>query len=138
MTLKVSLAAPLGRADTPLTPAERKAAQATAATNAQAIFKGDCAACHANKARGLLGKELYMAACGICHDSPQRAAFVPDLHGSKAPASLDDWKAIITRGKPHTMMPGFAGAQGGPLSETQVSSLATYLEKTMAPPAPTP
>ena len=85
---------------------------AKAAADAQAIFKGDCAACHAEKARGLLGKELYAAACGICHDSPRRAAFVPDLHGLKQPADLDYWKTIIARGKPHTMMPGFA-TRGG-------------------------
>ena len=136
LTLKVSVAAPLRRADTPLTEAERKAALAKAAADAQAIFKGDCAACHADKARGLLGKELYMAACGICHDSPQRAGIVPDLHRLKAPPALDYWKGIIARGKPHTMMPGFASAEGGPLSEMQVSSLAAYLEKTMTPPAP--
>jgi len=136
LTLKVSVAAPSHRADAPLTAAERKAALATAATNAQAIFKGDCAACHADKARGLLGKELYLAACGICHDSPQRAGIVPDLHGLKAPVGLDYWKGIIARGKPHTMMPGFSSAEGGPLSEMQVTSLTAYLEKTMAPPAP--
>jgi mono/diheme cytochrome c family protein len=136
LTLKVSVAPPLHPADKPLTAAERKAALAKAAADAQAIFKGDCAACHVDKARGLLGKELYMAACGICHDSPQRAVFVPDLHGLKTPAALDYWKGIIARGKPHTMMPGFASAQGGPLSEMQVSSLAAYLEKTMTPPVP--
>ena len=121
---------------TPLTPAERKAAMGKAAADARAIFKGDCATCHVDKGRGLLGKELYAAACGICHDSPQRASFVPDLHGLKPPTDLACWKTIIARGKPHTVMPGFASAEGGPLSEMQVSSLAAYLDKTMAPRAP--
>jgi len=138
LTMKVTVAAPLRPADKPLTAAERQAALAKAAADARAIFQGDCAACHADKARGLLGKELYAAACGICHDSPQRAGFVPDLHGLKPPPVLDYWKAMIARGKPQTMMPGFASAEGGPLSEMQVSSLAAYLEKTMAPPAPAP
>ena len=138
LTLKVSVAAPSRRANTPLTEAERKAAVAQAAADGRAIFKGDCAACHADKARGLLGKELYAAACGICHDSTQRAAFVPDLRGLKQRADLDYWKAIIARGKPHTMMPGFAGAEGGPLTELQVTSLAAYLEKTMGHPPPAP
>ena len=106
------------------------------AADARAIFKGDCAACHADKARGLLGKELYEASCGICHDSPQRAGIVPDLRRLKAPPALDYWKGIIAHGKPQTMMPGFASAEGGPLAEMQVSSLAAYLEKTMTPPAP--
>jgi hypothetical protein len=34
------------------------------------------------------------------------------------------------------MMPGFAGAEGGPLTELQVASLAAYLAKTMGPPPP--
>jgi mono/diheme cytochrome c family protein len=113
----------------PLTEAERKAAMDKAAADAKAIFKGDCATCHVEKARGLLGKELYAAACGICHDSPRRASFVPDLRALKQP--MDYWNGIIARGKPHTVMPGFAAAEGGPLSEMQVSSLAAYLEKAM-------
>jgi mono/diheme cytochrome c family protein len=136
LTLKVSVAAPLGRDGAPLTEEERKAAAARAAADGRAIFQGDCAACHADKARGLLGKELYAAACGICHDSPRRAGFVPDLHGLKQAADLDYWKTIIARGKPRTMMPGFARAEGGPLTELQVASLAAYLEKTMGPPPP--
>ena len=106
MTLKVATPPPLRPPGAPLTEAERKAAMGKAAADARAIFKGDCATCHVDKARGLLGKELYAAACGICHDSTQRAAFVPDLRGLKQPADLDYWKAIIARGKPHTMMPG--------------------------------
>jgi mono/diheme cytochrome c family protein len=61
---------------------------------------------------------------------------VPDLRGLKLPSDLDYWTAIIARGKPHTMMPGFAREEGGPLTELQVSSLAAYLRKTMAPPPP--
>src|ERR1039458_2322436 len=89
LTLKVAMPPPLRAAGAPLTAAERKAAMAKAAADARAIFKGDCATCHVDKARGLLGKELYAAACGICHDSPRRASFVPDLHGLKQPTDLD-------------------------------------------------
>ena len=136
VTLEVSVKAPPRRADTPLTEAERKAATVKAAADARAIFKGECAACHADKARGLLGRELYEASCGICHDSPRRAATVPDLRGLKRPADLASWKTLIACGKPHTMMPGFAAAEGGPLTELQVSSLAGYLDKTMGHPSP--
>jgi len=137
LTLKVSVAAPSRRANTPLTEAERKAAVAQAAADARAIFKGDCAACHADKARGLLGKELYAAACGICHDSPHRAGMVPDLRALKQPGTLDYWTQIISYGKPNTLMPGFARAQGGPLSDLQVASLAAWLQEAM-PPRPPP
>lgn len=137
LTLKVSMPPPLRPAGAPLTEAQRKAAMVKAAADARAIFKGDCATCHLDKARGLLGRELYAAACGICHDSPHRASFVPDLHGLKQPTNLDYWKTIIARGKPHTVMPGFASAEGGPLTEMQVSSLAAYLDKAIPshPPA---
>jgi mono/diheme cytochrome c family protein len=129
LTLKVVMP-PLSRPPgAPLTEAERQAAMGKAAADAKAIFKGDCATCHVEKARGLLGKELYAAACGICHESPRRASFVPDLRALKQP--MDYWKGIIARGQPHTVMPGFADAEGGPLSEMQVSSLAAYLEKAM-------
>lgn len=129
LTLEVTVAPASRPPGTPLTEEERKGAMAKAKEDARAIFKGDCATCHADKARGLLGMELYNAACGICHDSPRRASFVPDLHGLKQPAGLDYWKKIISHGKPRTTMPGFASAEGGPLTEMQVSSLAAYLNK---------
>ena len=127
VTLQVSVPPSRRPGDTPLTEAQRKAAALKAAADARAIFKGDCAACHADKSRGLLGGDLYAAACGICHDSPHRAGMVPDLRALKRPTDLDYWKGIIANGKPNTMMPGFASAQGGPLSEMQVSSLAAWL-----------
>jgi len=136
LTLQVVVAPPSRPPGTPLTEAERKTALKEAAADAKAIFKGDCATCHVDKGRGLLGKELYAAVCGICHDSPRRASSVPDLHGLKKPTDLDYWKGIIVHGKPHTVMPGFAAAEGGPLSENQVSSLAAYLEKAMPGHAP--
>ena len=117
LTLEISVTNPPRRADTPLTETERNAATAKATADPRAIFKGDCAACHADKARGLLGQELYAASCGICHDSPKRPAFVPALRGLKPQADLDYWKGIITHGKPKTLMPGFAASEGGPLTE---------------------
>jgi len=107
---------------------ERKAAMAKAQADPQAIFKGDCAACHAAKGQNAFGQNLYAADCGICHESSHRDSAVPDLHALKQPTDFDFWKSTITYGKPHTMMPGFAMAQGGPLSEAQITSLATYLD----------
>jgi mono/diheme cytochrome c family protein len=111
---------------------ERKAALIKAISDTQAIFRGDCARCHVDKGQQALGQDLYAADCGICHESSQRAKFVPDLHALKQATDLAYWKSIITFGKAHTMMPAFAAAQGGPLSEEQINSLATYLDHTIS------
>jgi mono/diheme cytochrome c family protein len=115
-----------------LSQAERNAAMARAAADSSAIFHGDCVKCHVEKGRNAVGEELYAADCGICHESSHRASVVPDLHALKQETDLDYWKAIITMGKPHTMMPGFAVAQGGPLTDAQIASLATYLNHTIS------
>ena len=43
----------------------------------QIVFKGECAKCHVEPAVNKTGEQLYVAACGICHDSVHRAAMVP-------------------------------------------------------------
>jgi mono/diheme cytochrome c family protein len=129
--LKVNIPPPPSVLGT-MTEAERKAAVMKATADAQAIFRGDCAQCHADKGRKALGQDLYAADCGICHESSHREKFVPDLHALKQATDFDYWKTVITLGKPHTMMPAFAAAQGGPLSEAQISSLATYLDHTIS------
>ena len=106
---------------------ERKAAMAKSIADAQAIFKGNCAQCHAGKGRNAFGQDLYAADCGICHESSRRESLVPDLHALKKETDFDYWKTIITLGKPHTMMPPFAATEGGPLTGAQIISLATYL-----------
>jgi mono/diheme cytochrome c family protein len=111
---------------------ERQAALNKALLDPQAIFHGDCAACHSAKGQNARGEDLYAADCGICHESSRRAGTVPDLHALKQPTDLDYWKRIITSGKPHTMMPAFAQAQGGPLSDAQIASLANYLDHTIS------
>jgi mono/diheme cytochrome c family protein len=135
ITLVVSIPASPHPGEAPLTAAERQAALTKAIADPHAIFKGGCAVCHVDKARGLLGQNLYVAACGICHDSKQRAAMVPDLRTLKQPVNLDYWKQIIVYGKTNSLMPGFADAQGGPLSDLQVSSLAAWLNQSMPRPA---
>lgn len=132
VTLKVVLPPPARPGDEPLTAAERLAAMKKAAADPQAIFRGGCASCHADKGRGLLGQNLYAASCGVCHDSPHRASMVPDLRALNRPANLDYWKTIIANGKPRTMMPAFAAARGGPLTDMQISSLSQYLDQTIS------
>jgi mono/diheme cytochrome c family protein len=111
---------------------ERRAAMARAAADARAIFQGDCAKCHVEKGRNAMGEDLYAADCGICHESSHRDSVVPDLHALKQTTDLDYWRTIITLGKPHSMMPGFSAAQGGPLSDEQIESLARYLDRTIS------
>lgn len=110
-----------------LSESERRAAMARASTDPQAIFKGDCMSCHVEKGRNTFGEALYVADCGICHESSHRESIVPDLHALKQETDLVYWKQIITFGKPHTLMPAFSATQGGPLTDEQIASLATYL-----------
>jgi mono/diheme cytochrome c family protein len=131
VTLKVQIP-PAGMGLAGMSAADRKAAMAKAAADPQAIFKGDCAACHVDKGAKTFGQDLFAADCGICHESSHRDSAVPDLHAMKQPTSLEYWKAMISFGKPHTMMPGFARAQGGPLSDEQITSLAEYLNRTIS------
>jgi mono/diheme cytochrome c family protein len=115
-----------------LSEAARKSAMTRATADPRAIFQGDCARCHADKGRNAMGEALYAADCGICHESSRRESIVPDLHALKQPTDLDYWKAIIAVGKPHSLMPGFSAAQGGPLSDVQINSLAVYLDRTIS------
>jgi mono/diheme cytochrome c family protein len=115
-----------------LSEVERKAAMMRAAGDPQAIFKGDCMKCHVEKGRNTFGETLYAADCGICHESSHRESVVPDLHALKQATDFNYWKTIIAEGKPHTMMPGFSTAVGGPLGDAQITSLATYLNHTIS------
>ena len=101
----------------------------------QVVFKdAKCATCHADPAKTLAGgPQLYTAVCGICHDSVQRAALVPDLKAPKHETDMDYWKQWITYGKAGSMMPAFGKADGGPLNEQQIAALADYCVKTFQP-----
>ena len=93
----------------------------------QAVFKGECAKCHVDKGVAKMGKELYAADCGICHDAEHRAAMVPDLKVPRSQRDLAFWQKWIVEGKAGTMMPAFASTQGGPLTQEQIDSLTVYL-----------
>jgi cytochrome c5 len=106
---------------------ERERNQQIAKTDRQAVFKGDCAFCHAEPATGKMGRELYAAACAICHEATPRAEMVSDLGTLNYATSHDFWKAMVAAGVPNTMMPAFAAEHGGPLTIEQIDSLATML-----------
>ena len=97
--------------------------------NRQVVFQGHCRACHFDPCEGKEGEALFQAACGICHDTPNRASMVPDLEA--APQGLDRnhayWKTWITEGKEKTLMPAFHEKQGGPLNTKRIETLAAFL-----------
>jgi mono/diheme cytochrome c family protein len=111
--------------------ADRERNQLLAKADRQAVFKGDCARCHVEPVIGKVSKDLYTTACGICHEAEHRATMVPDLRNLPNDTNADYWRLMITLGKPNTLMPAFAQAQGGPLSDMQVNSLVQYLAATM-------
>lgn len=124
LTLKINiLPAPVPT----MTDADRIRAQALAKVDRQAVFKNDCAACHVKPGEGKYGKALFDAVCSICHESPNRASMVPDIHALKIPTNEDFWRTWITHGKPGSLMPAFSTAEGGPLNDMQIASLAAYL-----------
>jgi len=98
-----------------------------AAADRQAVFKGECASCHVQQGEGKYGQALYEADCAICHEGEHRATMVPDLHTLKTPTNFEFWRTWIAHGKPATLMPAFSQLDGGPLSDMQIASLASYL-----------
>ena len=105
----------------------------------QAVFRGNCASCHAKDVEGKYGQPLFDAVCAICHEAVPRASMVPDLHDLKEPTTTEEfWRNWIASGKVGTLMPAFAKSQGGPLDEEQIASLAAYLNSAIpshVPPA---
>ena len=111
----------------PATPEERARNQSLGKIDRQAVFRGECAKCHAEPTKGKTGKELFTTACGICHEAEHRASMVPDLRALQKPTSREYWQQWIAHGKADTLMPGFGQKQGGPLTEGQVRSLVEFL-----------
>jgi mono/diheme cytochrome c family protein len=114
---------------TPAMSEERLRNQLTALADARAIFKEDCAKCHATPAAGRRGAELYHAACAICHEAVPRASSVPDLRTAGEGRSAAYWHQWIEEGRPGSVMPPFARKHGGILDEAQVRSLVEYLRE---------
>jgi mono/diheme cytochrome c family protein len=119
-----------------LTDMDRASNQKLAMADRQAVFKGDCVKCHVDTAKDSAGmdktgKDLYVAVCGVCHDSDHRASFVPNLHALPEPTNAEFWKNWIINGKQGTLMPAFAKSQGGILTDAQIQSLVKYLADTI-------
>jgi mono/diheme cytochrome c family protein len=118
-----------------LTDADRARDVEIAKSDRQAVFKADCATCHAKSAQGKYNKPLYDAVCGICHEAENRAAMVPDLHNLKTPTNDEFWRTWIAHGKAGTLMPAFSTAEGGPLNDMQIATIASYLNMVIPPQA---
>jgi cytochrome c553 len=110
----------------PMTAADRERNQKMAQADRQAVFKGDCARCHAEPSKNKYGEPLFVAACDNCH-GPSRNAMVPDLHKIAQETNAEFWKNWIAHGKSGTLMPAFSVAEGGILSDEQINSLVGYL-----------
>jgi mono/diheme cytochrome c family protein len=118
--------------------AQRIINQQRALADRQAVFRGDCATCHAEPAKGKHGAELFASACAICHDSATRATMVTDLSRPREPRDASYWQRWIAEGKDQTLMPAFAAERGGPLSAEQITSLVAYLSQRYPTPAAQP
>jgi cytochrome c553 len=114
-----------------LTDADRARGVEMSKADRQAVFHGDCATCHVKPGQGKYGKPLFDADCGICHEGEHRATMVPDLHALKVPTNAEFWQTWISHGKSGTLMPAFSTAEGGPLADMQIASLAAYLNATI-------
>ncbi len=134
LMLKVTIQPPPPPAVAPATSSmNRERNQELAKQDRQAVFKGECARCHVEKVKGKLGQELYVTACGICHEAEHRATMVPDLHAIKQDTNPDFWRTWIARGKPGSLMPAFAQSEGGPLNDAEINSLVQYLVTAIPP-----
>ena len=124
LTVKATIPAPEAAVAGPM---DRNKNQELAKADRQAVFKGDCARCHVEPAKGKLGKELYDKSCGICHEAEHRATMVANLHALNHDTNADYWRTWISQGKPGSLMPAISTSQGGPLSDDQINSLVQYL-----------
>jgi mono/diheme cytochrome c family protein len=113
-------------------PDPRERNRIAAFADRQAVFKGDCASCHAKPSAGLKGEALFHKNCGICHEAEHRATMVPDL-ATKPHGDAIYWAQWVRIGKPGTFMPGFDKPHGGPLTEEQIASLLDFLQQRFPP-----
>lgn len=124
--LKVQSIIPQGAAIGGMT--ERRRNQLLALRDRTAIFKGRCVQCHVRPTVDKLDKDLYETACGVCHESENRATMVPDLRELKKETNAEYWEKWVREGRQGSLMPGFDRKHGGPLDDEQVDSLVRFLE----------
>ena len=97
-----------------------------AGADRQAVFRGECASCHGAPAAEKAGEPLFQAVCAVCHLTPHRATMVPDLLVARDHRDAAWWKKWIGEGREGSLMPAFASARGGPLTDAQIDSLVEF------------
>ena|GEM_PF-2053486 len=98
-----------------------------------ALFKGDCAKCHANAGKGKSGKALFLADCAMCHgvNAMGNHSAGPSLMGGdyENEAYRGQMRRVIADGSPKSpQMPPFSQKNGGPLNDDQIDSLVGFLK----------
>jgi len=94
------------------------------------IFDGQCASCHFQPLVGVdEPSKLYEVGCAMCHGEKGEGAYAPSLLHSTSLAALTH---TISQGVGKRQMPGFAQANGGPLTSEQINSLAVWLKASPA------
>jgi mono/diheme cytochrome c family protein len=112
------------------TVAARSMANAMALMQGGSIFDSACATCHVIPGRERFGRELYIVSCAMCHGNANQPAVhdAVEITGSAYLKFADETRVFtaVTKGTGNPMMPGFADAHGGPLTDSQVQSLMAY------------
>ncbi|MBI4787517.1 MAG: c-type cytochrome [Chloroflexi bacterium] len=86
------------------------------------------------------GKQLYAQNCAVCHGDNAEgrigARLAKDFPGIRVEATI---KQTISDGVPGSVMPAWATAKGGPLTDAQVDDLVAFIRSLghVAPPVPT-
>jgi cytochrome c553 len=90
----------------------------------KSIFDGKCASCHYQPLVGVNApNKLYEVGCAMCHGENAEGAYAPSLRGH----SFTALQQTIAHGVGTRQMPGFAESKGGPLTDTPIKNLATWL-----------
>ena len=97
-----------------------------ASVDRQAVFRGECASCHATPTEGKEGEALFQKACAICHSASPRASMVPELFTGSGSHDVAYWRKWISEGREGSLMPAFAQKNDGPLTDAQIASLIEF------------
>jgi cytochrome c5 len=88
------------------------------------IFTNGCASCHAGRAKGKSGVELFESVCGVCHRTGGISSVVDAAYAAKVkPTELQQKISIGVK-----KMPGFSADHGGPLTIKQIESLVNHIK----------
>jgi len=91
--------------------------------NAAEIFTEKCVECHVDQGKGKNGWDLFKADCFMCHNAGKNTSLSTM---SKKPRA--DMLKAIREGVDNTLMPGFDLKNGGPLNDTEITSLIDLIK----------